>query len=241
MRPTQPRSSFARTVLTLALVGAAGISACRVPKELDPVAALPHTAEIARETLRPSIAVAVDESLDSNVLPEDLMAAGTSSRDPRPIDRLRRTIMEGMRTTRHFRVMEEEEKPDYVLKFTVSEITVDDEEELGCIDWFNYKFFGLYLTATVRVGATLYSGDTREPVGANIEQFGRYQLLEGKAFRSYRDEYVNLLGMGTGFTKGGRPAVANALQKAIVRLIHDVANATEQKADAPTARIKEAE
>jgi hypothetical protein len=240
MSPTQTRTTSARLVALLALAGCA-TSACRAPREVDPVSALPRIAPIARESQRPSLAVIVDEALDPNVLPGDLMAAGTSSLDARPIDSLRRTIMDGMRATGHFRVLEPEEHPEYVLKFTVSEVSVEDPELLGCIDWFNYKFFSLYLVATARLGATLYSGESKEPIGANIEQAGRYQILEGKAFRSYQEDYLDLLGMGTSFSKGRHPAVANALQKAIVRLIDAVATATENKAEAVGPRKKDVE
>ena len=242
MTSTPRRTSTFRAVL-LFLGLAVATTGCRVPPELDPESALPQIEAFDRESDRPKIAVAVDESLDANVLPEGLMARGTSSRDPRPIDRLRRTIMEGMRATRHFSVVEPDENPEYLLKFTVAELSVDNEDDIGCIDWFSYKFFGLYRISTARLGATVYDARSNEPIGADIEQFGKYQILEGKAFRSYEDKYANLLGMSTGFSKDGGDmlAMANALQKAIVRLIADVSVKTTLTSEAPAPLIKDVE
>jgi hypothetical protein len=168
------------------------------------------------------------------------MAPSIGDRDPRPIDRLLRTFEVALEETEHFELVEPD-RADYRFEFTVHEVHVDDKEDIGPIDWFSYKFFGLYLVGTARLGGALYDARTGEQIGANLERRGQYRILEGKAFRGYQDSYLDLLGMGSSFTKTGEPAVANAIQKAIVKLIADIARGTEEQEQTGRARQKNAD
>ncbi len=232
----QPTLAF-RT-LRLAFPALALAAACRAPAELDAVGALPRVARIERESQRTRIQVVAAPTQPDDVLPDDLMARGGGSQDRAPIERFRRTIEVAMRSSGHFEPVSED--ADYRLELSVAEVTVESKDDLGMIDWVMWKFFSRYLVATARVGGVVYDESGRQ-IGPDIEERGQYRIVSGKAFRSATDPYLDLMGMGSSFAKTGSPAVSNALQKASVKLVHAVAEATAEE-DAPAKpRVKDAD
>lgn len=240
MSSTSPRRSRGAAPVLASLGVLLSALACRAPAELDPVAALPSIPRIERESQRPTLLVTIDEAASSNALPDDLMARGGGA-DRRPIDQLRRTLELAVRSTGRFEPVDDEGAADYRLAFSVRELTAEDPKDLGWIAWLNWKFFGRYLVATARLGGAVYDGPSGEQIGPDFEQRGQYRLLEGKAFRSQADPYLDLLGMGASFAKTGSPARSNALQKACWKLIHATAEATTEVRGPGQARTKDAD
>jgi len=229
----------ARLLPLLILIGLLPfLESCRTPPELDAVARLPRIEKIERESQRPRIYVTIDDSAEA-AIPDDLMAPPVGDRDPRPIDRFRRTFEVAMQNTEHFELVPEQEA-DFHFALTVNEVKVQDIEEVGFFDWFNYAFFNAYLTSTARIGGALFGIDG-EQIGANLERRGQYRILTGKVFRSKPDLFLDLLGTGSSFSKTGSPAAANAVQKAIVKLVADVAKGTEEQEQTGRARQKNAD
>jgi hypothetical protein len=212
--------------LALLAFSIAGASACRAPAELDPVSALPKVPRIERESERPTIQVVVAEGQAADVLPSDLMAGSGGGPDKAPMERFRRTIEGAMKSTGHFAPVSED--PDYRLELSVQEVKVETKEDLGMIDWFMWKFFSRYLVASVRLGGVLYD-KAGQQVGPDIEELGQYRIVSGKAFRGAQDPYLDIMGMGSSFAKTRPPAASNAMQKASVKLIRAVAEATDQE------------
>ncbi len=210
--------------------------ACRAPAELDPVARLPRVEKIERESQRPRLSVSIDEVASANKLPEGIMAPSIGNRDPRPTDRFLRTFEVALAQTEHFELVDPSEA-DFTFALTINEVNVQDIEDVGFFDWFNYAFFNKYLVATARIGGALYGSDG-EQIGANLERRGQYRILTGKMFRSKPDLYLDLLSTGSSFSKTGSPAASNALQKAIVKLVADVAKGTEVQEQTGKARKK---
>ena len=88
-----------------------------------------------------------------------------------------------------------------------------------------FKFMGLALKTKARLAGVLYDSDG-EQIGAILEQRGSYERPEGVEYDDEEDEFLNLLGMGSYFSKTAPPGPANAIQKAIVKLIADLADVT---------------
>lgn len=226
----------ARVRFALLAAVLAGAFACRAPAELDAVKDLPELAD-DRLTLT-KVFVAVDESQDADVLPSDLMTAGSGSQGRRPIDQLRLTIEAAMIESGHFAIVPEE-RADYRVAFAVEEVTDESQSEQGMTDWFMWKFFNRYLVARVRLSGAVTDTVNGQQVGPDIEESGQYRIMTGKAFRSGTDEGLNLLGMRASFAKNRSPAVSNAMQKAIVKLISEVSRVTSVQAGPAKPRQKE--
>ena len=212
---------------------------CRTPVELDAVSRLPRVEKIERESQRPRVHVSIDENRSTNILPEEIMAPAIGDRDPRPIDRFRRTFEVALQHTEHFELVSEDEA-DFHFALTINEVHVQDIEEVGFIDWFSYAFFNSYLVATARIGGAL-SDSSGNQIGANFERRGQYRILTGKVFRSKPDLFLDLLNTGSSFSKTGSPAAANAVQKAIVKLVADIATGTAEQEQTGRARQKDAD
>lgn len=223
----------------LALVLVSGACASGEKKEVDPVDKLPVIERIDRESWRPKLSVSVHDSVPDGVVPEGLLARAIGDTNQRPIDQLLKTFIVALNHTERFAIVDESEA-DYLFTLAVRELSVETEKDLSTMESMELKFMGKRLNATALLAGALYDANGTQ-IGATYEQLGRYELHEGKVFGDGEDEFLDLLGMGSSFSKKNNPGLANAVQKAIVKLVNDIANGTRERRPSGEARKKDAD
>ncbi len=230
-------SSSRLALLACVLLSSACISDGK--REVDPVDRLPVIERIESESSRPKLSVSVHASVKDGVVPEGLLARAIGESSQRPVDQLLRTFVVALTSTERFTIVDEA-LADYRFVFTVRDLTVETEKELSTMESMKLKFMDKRLKATALLAGVLYDANGQQ-IGATFEQRGRYEIQEGGVFGDEEDEFLNLLGMGSSFSKTNNPGLANAVQKAIVKLVNDIAEGTRERRPVGQARKKDAE